>query len=307
MLGGGCRLRADTARGGAPTASAHRCHHSQGPASARRWARFPRIRSYVGGVHERRVGRSAGRRRLRRGLARARPYRCGSARSSYWSHWSCAGPCCSASAAPSWPAASRRRPGRGRADRARRRSRASSPSSTIRRPSLERSGSRCGPSADRYEAWARGSAAGATLDRAQAGERLELSGRLTPGAGSTSGGAWRSSTSSGQLQVDRAEAYDGGDVARPRRQPHPAHAGRRRVAAVAGRTGLVHGLRAGRRSGRATRPRRRLPGVGPESLDGRVRRKIFRSRWRWPVRSCGASAFAPATSPRWPSWHGSRC
>jgi competence protein ComEC len=63
----------------------------------------------------------------------------------------------------------------------------------------------------RYEAWARG-APGATLERAQAGERLELSGRL----GAAPAGQRRRLAEEhviGQLQVERAEAYDGGNVA----------------------------------------------------------------------------------------------
>jgi competence protein ComEC len=63
----------------------------------------------------------------------------------------------------------------------------------------------------RYEAWAHG-APGATLSRAEAGERLEVSGRLGPAPADVRRRLAEEHVS-GQLQLDRADAYDAGNVA----------------------------------------------------------------------------------------------
>ena len=157
----------------------------------------------------------------------------------------------------------------------------------------------------RYEAWARG-APGATLERAEAGERLELVGPAGPGAGRPAPPPGRGAHA-GSAAGRAGRGLRRRECRQCRGESHPAHARRRRVAAVAGRTGLVHGFRARRRSGRAARPGGRLPGLGPESFDCRVRRKSLVRDGVGRSARCGASASAPATSSRSPSWRGSRC
>ena len=102
------------------------------------------------------------------------------------------------------------------------------------------------------------------------GERLAVVGTTGPGAEqrpAAPGRAAHRRAAAGPARRGPRRRRSG----EPRRQPGAAGPRRRRLAAVAGRAGAVHRLRAGRRPGRAARPGRRLPRRRPQPPHGRLR------------------------------------